>query len=96
MNTEELISTREICSHYQVEISFIRELQSRELLEVKTTGEDSFLESHRLRDLERFISLYYELDVNLEGIEVVDRLLHQLNEARERMRQLENRLRLYE
>jgi len=96
MNKENLIPTREICAHYQVEISFIRELHAHDLLEVETAGEDSFLDRNRLKDLERFISLYYDMDVNLEGIEVVDRLLRQLDDAHERMRQLENRLRLYE
>jgi hypothetical protein len=36
------------------------------------------------------------MDINLEGIEVVERLLRQLEEARVRMRQLEDRLGLYE
>lgn len=96
MHTEELIPAREICAHYQVEISFIRELSARELLEVKTSGEDTFLEASRLKDLERLISLHYEMDINLEGIEVVERLLRQLEDARARMRALEERLGLYE
>lgn len=96
MHTEELIPAREICAHYQVEISFIRELSAHELLEVKTSGEETFLEAGRLKDLERLISLHYEMDINLEGIEVVERLVRQLEEARTRMRTLEDRLGLYE
>ena len=96
MHTEDLIPAREICAHYQVEISFIRELSAHELLEVKTSGEETFLEAGRLKDLERLISLHYEMDINLEGIEVVERLVRQLEEARMRMRTLEDRLGLYE
>jgi len=96
MNTENLIPAREICARYQVEISFIRELSHHELLEVKTAGEETYLEAGRLGDLERLISLHYDMDINLEGIEVVERLLRQLEEARVRMRQPEDRLGLYE
>lgn len=96
MKQEDFIPAREICRYYQVEISFIHELHAHELLETEIAGEDVFVPRERLGDLERFINLYYEMHINLEGIEVVDRLLRQLGEANERMRQLENRLRVYE
>lgn len=96
MNNEQLIPTQEICAYYQVALSFIRELHDHELLEIKTIEETTFVETDRLNDLERFIRLHYDMDVNLEGIEVVDHLLRQLEEVQDQVKQLKNRLMLYE
>jgi hypothetical protein len=96
MDKEAFIPTREICSRYEVEIAFLEELSARDLLEVQTVEETPCVATERLGDLERYIRLHYELDINLEGIEVVCRLLDQLTEARRQIQLLETRLRAFQ
>ena len=47
-------------------------------------------------NLEKFIRLYYELDINLEGIETITHLLQRINSLQDEIIILKNRLRLYE
>jgi hypothetical protein len=96
MDMEAFIPAREICTRYQVEITFLEELSAHDLLEVQTVEETPCVATDRLGDLERYIRLHYELDINLEGIEVVSRLLEQLTESRRQLRLLETRLQAYE
>lgn len=96
MNQEAFVPTREICTRYEVEISFLEELSAHELIELQTVEDTSCVATDRLGDLERYIRLHYELDINLEGIEVVSRLLDRLTETQRQLRVLETRLRAYE
>lgn len=96
MERQDLISTDEICSHYHVELSFIRGLREHDLIEINTIETTEFVSAERLSDLERFIRLHNDLNINLEGLEAVDHLLKQMDELRNQMLQLQNRLRLYE
>lgn len=96
MDKESFIPAREICTRYQVEITFLEQLSAHDLLEVQTVEETPCVATDRLSDLERYIRLHYELDINLEGIEVVSRLVDQLTETRRQLRLLETRLQAYE
>ena len=40
--------------------------------------------------------LYYELDINLEGIETINYLLQRIDSMHDEIRSLRNNLRLYE
>jgi hypothetical protein len=50
----------------------------------------------QLNELEKIIRLYYELDINLEGIETVIHLLQRINDMQDEITLLKNRLRLHE
>jgi hypothetical protein len=96
MERQDLISADEICSHYQVEWSFIRELGEHDLIEINIVEQTEFIPAERLSDLERFIRLHHELEINLEGLEAVDHLLKQMEAMENRIRLLENKLQAYE
>lgn len=96
MERQDLIAADEICMHYQVEYSFIDELQDHGLIEINTVEETRGIPAERLSDLERFIRLHYEMDINLEGIEAINHLLKQIEDMQDQMRQLQNRLHIYE
>lgn len=96
MEKQDLISADEVCSHYHVEYAFINELRERGLIEVTTIQETHCIASERLSDLERFIRLHYDMDINLEGIEAISHLLHRVEDMQRQLNQLHNRLRLYE
>ena len=96
MQTEYLIAVDKFCACHNIEISFISSLQQNGLIEITTIEESNFIDAEQLQQLERIVRFYYELDINLEGIETITHLLQRLNIVQEENKALRNRLRLYE
>ena len=96
MQTENLIALDEFCANHSIEISFITSLQRTGLVEIKTIKESVFIDADQLRDLEKMVRLFYELDINLEGIETIHHLMQRINNMQDEITALRNRLRLYE
>jgi len=96
MQSEYLIAVEEFCSIHNIDISFISSLKQTGLIEVTTIKEAGFIDAAQLQQLEKFIRFYYELDINLEGIETITHLLQRISYMQEEIRMLKNRLRLYE
>ena len=96
MQTDDLIALDEFCSNHNIEISFIRSLQRTGLIERSAIKDEGYIETGQLQQLEKIIRFYYELDINLEGIETISHLLQRINSLQEEIIALRNRLRLYE
>ncbi len=96
MQTTHLISAKEFCIHHQVEYSFINSLEQYGLIEVKTIEQNRFIEPEKLTDLEKFVRLHYDLDINLEGIEAITYLLQKVKDLQDEVNTLKNRLSLFE
>lgn len=94
--TGNLISIEDFCANHKIEISFVSSLQKNGLIEITTIHETEFIDAEQLRQLEKFVCFYYELDINLEGIETITHLLQRMNSLQDEMMTLKNRLRLYE
>jgi len=96
METEYLIAVDKFCTSHNIEISFISSLQQSGLIEITTIKESDFIVADQLQQLEKFVRLYYELDINLEGIETINYLLQRIGSMQDEIKTLRNRLRLYE
>lgn len=96
MKTENLIAVDVFCLSHNIEISFISSLQKNGLIEITTIKETNFIDAEQLRQLEKIVSFYYELDINLEGIETITHLLQRINSMQDEIVSLRNRLRFYE
>jgi hypothetical protein len=66
------------------------------LIEIEIIEQQQFIHQDQISDLERIIRLHNELNVNLEGIDVVFNLLAKERELRNELNTLKNRLSLYE
>jgi hypothetical protein len=96
MKEQYLIPTQTLCSHYNIEISFVDALNKMGLIQIEIIEQNQFIHQDQIGDLEKIIRLYNELNVNLEGIDVVFNLLEKERELRNELNALKNRLRLYE
>src|ERR1035437_7632216 len=94
--TENLIAVDEFCFNNNVETSFITLLQENGLIEISIIQETKFIEIDQLVQLEKMIRFYYELNINLEGIETINHLLDRINAMQDEITTLKNRLLLYE
>ena len=96
MQTKIFIAVNEFCTNHNIEISFISSLQETGLIEIATIEETAFIDADQLQQVEKFIRFYYDLDINLEGIETITHLLRRMNAMQDEITSLRNRLSLYE
>lgn len=91
-----LIPVQKVCTHYDIEFSFISSLHELGLVEVSVVGEVQYIRQEQINDIERMIRLHYDLDINIEGIDAVYHLLRQVDNLQKELITLKNRLSLYE
>lgn len=96
MNAEQFIPVQTICTCYQVEVSFLNELNEIGLVEINTIEEISYIHQDQIRSIEKMIRLHHDLDVNIEGIDVVLNLLNQIETLQADLVAAKRRLRMYE
>jgi hypothetical protein len=96
MQTDYLIAVDKFCANHNIEISFISSLKQNGLIEITTIKEAEYIDPDQLLQLEKIVRLYYELDINLEGIETINYLLQRIETLQNENVILRNKLRLYE
>ena len=92
----DLIPAKAFCASHAIEQSFIQTLYESGLIEITFIEEDPFVPAAQLEQLERMVRMYFELDINVEGIETIVHLLHSIHSMQQEMNVLKNKLRLYE
>lgn len=76
------ISREELVRIYDVEVAFFDSLHHSGLLKTETEDEVIYLMYEELPAFERFATWYYDLEVNVPGIEIIQRLLSQMEDLR--------------
>ena len=88
MSEKTLILVETLCSHYNIEISFMDDLNNMGLIEIEIIEQNQFIHQDQISNLEKIIRLYTELNVNLEGIDVVFNLLEKEKALQEKIKAL--------
>lgn len=96
MNNSKMIPVNDICTIHRVEASFIQSVQASGLVEIVTVEEQQYILEDDLKELESIVRLYNEMDINLEGVEVIRHLLQRINTMHDEIISLKNRLDFYE
>lgn len=96
VQTENLIAVNEFCINHNVTVSFMRSLHKTGLIEITTIKKTGFINVSQLQRLEKIVLFFYELDINLEGIETITYMLQRINAMQDEITALKNRLRIYE
>ena len=92
----ERISLEEIIRLYKIDYTFLDQLIDSELLHPQTENSIRYIIYEELPHLERFANCHYDLDVNLPGIEIIHKLLNQMEELRNENRRLLQNVLKYE
>ncbi|MDR0427333.1 MAG: chaperone modulator CbpM [Dysgonamonadaceae bacterium] len=90
------IIIKKYIEHCNIEPDFIHLLEENGLIHIYEFENERFLHSDELADMERFARLYYDLSINIEGIDVIQNLLNQINGLQEELKNLRSQLRLSE
>lgn len=96
MNIENFLAINELCQHYKVEISFFHSLNEIGLIEIHTIKQAHYLHRDSIHDLEKIMRIHHELNINMEGIDVVFNLLKKVDDLQNELHRLKSRLSLYE
>ncbi|MCC6582200.1 MAG: MerR family transcriptional regulator [Chitinophagales bacterium] len=96
MSTQNFIPLQQLCTHYQVELSFFTNLSEIGLIEIETIEQSPCLHPDKIIAVEKIIRIHHELEVNIEGIDVIFHLLQKLEEKEIELIYLKNRLGIYE
>jgi hypothetical protein len=75
MENQKLVLVETLCTHYQLEASFFESLEEIGLIILVRENEEIYIPEEKVTDLEKVLRLQKELDVNLEGIDVIFNLL---------------------
>jgi hypothetical protein len=89
---QDLISQEECCVQYNIESSFIQALGEYGLLEITTVSETTYVHTEQLHELEKFIRLHYDLNINMEGIDAIAHLLSKMQNLQQKNDYLRRRL----
>ncbi len=96
MSTEELISIERYCQHEQLDITFVRALTERGLIQLVVREEHMYIGPEQVARLEQLARMHFDLEINLEGIEAISHLLERVDRMQRDLRGLQERLRRYE
>jgi len=96
MKTEELIPIRQFCQYHEIEFSFIDQLCEYELIEITTHKETKCILKDHISEIEKMIHLYYDLNINMEGIDAIRHLLSRINRMNDEIMGLKDRLEVFE
>src|SRR4051812_23396447 len=96
MEQSELIPAQEFCTYHHISHSFISRLEDAGLIEVVSIEEESYLHVDNIQDLEKLVRLHTDLDINPEGVEAIAHMLQRMGMMQQQLRELQQRLRLYE
>jgi len=94
METENLILIEKVCSHHNVEVSFVYALKEFGLIEVVEVADHQYLSNEQLKDFEKMMRLHYELNINLEGIDAISNLLERMDLLQQELIAVKNKLTL--
>lgn len=96
MRLEKLISVTDFCAGHNISRTLIIELREYGLVKIVEEQQMLYIPIEELPKTEKILRLHSDLDINLEGVEVITQLLDRMEDMQNEMRRLRNRLRLYE
>ena len=88
MEKSNRISIEECCVYYSIETSFVQQLNEHGLIELVRSGETVFIAFEQLADLEKYVHLHYELEINMEGLETIKHLLDRVQDLQKELNRL--------
>lgn len=91
----DLIIISDYCNRCNIEPDFVMMLGEDGLIDIEIRNNVSYFPAEQLNELERYAHLYYDLSINIEGIDAIRHLLARVEDLQQKVRRLENELRFY-
>ena len=86
------ISVEEYCIHYSIETSFVQQLDEHGLINLIYSDKKAFISYEELPGIEKYMRLYYDLEINMAGIDTIRHLLNRMQSLQQEMKRLQGEL----
>lgn len=96
METKEHITITQLCEYYEVPESFIDDLAEFDLIRLVSVQQKRCIEKSEIHELEKLMRLHFDLKINMEGLDTVRNLLHQVKDLQNKITHLSNKLNFHE
>lgn len=91
----DLIIISEYCEKVHIEPSFVTLLGDSGLIDIEEIDNERYFPAAELQALEKYTRWYYDLSINIEGIDAIRHLLDRVEQLQGEINRLRNRLRVY-
>lgn len=96
MDNTDMVILDDFCASHRVEISFIHSLEENGLIETVAINQVLYVTTNDLPKLEQITRLHQDLNINAEGIDAITHLLRHIENMKQEIDHLRNRLSFYE
>lgn len=92
----QLITVEAYCTYHHTEPEFLDALEKGGLLTITIMDDNRFIDYDQLEQLERYARLYYDMDINVPGIDAIDNLLDKVKQLQQQIEDLRHHLEVYQ
>lgn len=89
-----IIKVTEYCSKYEIDKDFLFQLEKESLIKIHIIDDDQWIDDSQFRKIEQYMRWYYDLSINVEGIDVIRNLLDKIDDMQEEINRLKQQLKL--
>lgn len=84
------IAAPEFCNYHEITIHFIEELADYDLIQTTVKKQTLFFAEDQLPQVEKYIRLHRDLQINTEGLQVVSQLIEKIDRLQDELIRLQN------
>lgn len=92
----DLIIVREYCDKVHIDPSFIALLADSGLIDIEEDNNERYFPADELLDLEKYTRWYYDLSINIEGIDAIRHLLNRMETLQNEIDRLRKQLKFHQ
>ncbi len=90
------IAVVEFCLYHNADESFVTALSESGLIELIVIDGRAYIPASQIGNIEKFFTWYYDLNINVEGIETIYYLQNKIEDLNQELIRYKNHLRFYE
>lgn len=91
-----LIAIIDYCNTSKIEVEFVSLLKGEDLIEIQLVSGEEFITIDQLPILEQYARWYYDMEINMAGIDALRHMLSRVRRLQAEINELESKLRVYE
>lgn len=91
-----LIKFKDVCVHHKLDDVFITQIQEFEMVKIVLKNNIQYISTEEMPVIERVIRLHYDLNINMEGIEVIQQMRSRIENLQEMVHQLKQQIAIHQ
>jgi len=92
----QLITITEYCVNYDIEPDFIISLEESGIITLTILDTEKYIHEEQITELDKYAHFYYDLHINIEGIDAIRHLLGKIDEMQNEISSLKSQLHLHQ